>query len=162
MAYEANSRLAPLRAGLVARSLAAMRASEALRAAWRVFVLTRVAILAVAFFAALSLGPAGQGGLGERNAAKFDVPALTHPLGGFGDLALSPLARWDAVWYLQIADSGYLDVHPRAAFFPLYPLLARAGGELGGGSPGAVLVAAYVVSLLAFLGALYLLYRLTA
>jgi hypothetical protein len=111
-------------------------------------------------FAALTAGPAA-GGLPERNARVFDSPELTHPLGGFGDVALSPLARWDAVWYLRIADSGYgEDEDARAAFFPLYPLLVRAVGELGGGSRGALLLGSYAVALAALLGALYLLHRL--
>jgi mannosyltransferase PIG-V len=153
MAYEANSRTQVL-----ARAFAV---PDALRAAWRTALVTRVAVLAVAFFAALSLGGPGSEGLGERNAAKFDVPALTHPLGGFGDLTLSPLARWDAVWFLSVADSGYQGAAPqRAAFFPLYPLAVRTVGELGGGSRGALLVAAYLVSLAAFVAALYLLHRL--
>jgi len=133
------------------------RTSEALRAAWTPFWLSRAAVACVAVFAAIAMGPA-QGGLAQRNADRFDEPALTHPLGG----ALSPLARWDAVWYLRIADSGYGGSQARAAFFPLYPLLVRAAGELGGGSPGARLVAAYVISLAAFLAALVLLWRLTS
>ncbi len=155
MAYQANSRAL---AGALPRSASA---SEALRAAWAPFCLSRGAVALVAVFAALSFGP-DQGGLAARNAASFDEPTLTHPLGGAGDLALSPLARWDAVWYLRIADSGYGDAQPRVAFFPLYPLLVRGAGELGGGSPGARLVAAYLLSLAAFLAALVLLYRLTA
>jgi hypothetical protein len=155
MAYQANFR--PL-AGV--RPLSAP-ASEALRAAWAPFWLTRGAIALVAVFAALSFGP-DQGGLAARNAASFDEPALTHPLGGVGDLALAPLARWDAVWYLRIADSGYGEARPRVAFFPLYPLLVRGAGELGGGSPGARLIAAYLISLAAFLAALALLHRLVA
>ena len=91
-----------------------MRRSEALRAAWRVFVPTRLAVLLVAIFAALSFGPA-TGGLAEINAARFDEVALTRPI---AEPLLAPLARWDAVWYLRIADSGYGDSAPRAAFFP--------------------------------------------
>ncbi len=115
----------------------------------------------MAVFAALSFGPA-TGGLAAENAQKFDEPALTHPLGGLGDTLLSPLARWDSVWYLRIAGSGYADSEVRAAFFPLYPLLARGLSELGGGSDGALLIAAYLVSLAAFLAALVLLHRLVA
>ena len=88
--------------------------------AW--FVSTRAAVLLVAIFAALSFGPAS-GGLARENAAKFDDPALTH---GLAEPLLAPLARWDSVWYLRIADSGYGESAPRAAFFPLYPLLVRA------------------------------------
>jgi Gpi18-like mannosyltransferase len=82
------------------------------------------------------------------------------PFRNFLDLLLSPLARWDAIWYLSIAGTGYNRVHSRAAFFPLYPLLVRAVGELGGALPGALLLASYAVSLLAFAGALVLLHRL--
>lgn len=141
-------------AGLFARA----RESEAVRMAWRAFAWSRLAILAVAVFAALSAGTAA-----ERNADKFDVAALTSPLGGFGDLLVSPLARWDAVWYLSIAGEGYAGADsPRHAFFPLYPLLARGVAELGGGGAAAILIAAYAVSLAAFFAALVLLYRLTA
>src|SRR5215210_1703766 len=163
MAYEAT----PARA----RWFAAARDSEAFRAALRVAVTTRVAVLLVAIFAALSFGPAS-GGLARENAAQFDDPALTHSL---ADPLLAPLARWDSVWYLRIADSGYgrnaspgsghrpllaQDSMPRAAFFPLYPLLVRGVGTLFGGSHGALLAAAYLISLVAFLGALALLHRL--
>jgi Mannosyltransferase (PIG-V) len=141
-------------AGLVTR----VRASESVRMAWRAFVWSRLAILAVAVFAALSAGAAV-----ERNAGKFDVPAVTSPLGGFGDLVASPLARWDAVWYLTVAGDGYAGADsPRHAFFPLYPMLARIGAVFGGGGSGAALLAAYAVSLAAFFAALVLLYRLTA
>ena len=121
---------------------------------------SRLAILAVAVFAALS---AGQGGVGAANADRFDEPSLTRPLGGLGDAVASPLAHWDAVWYLGIADSGYPSADsPRVAFFPLYPLLTRATAAVGGGSEGALLLAGYAVSLAALLGALVLLYRLAA
>ena len=134
-----------------------MRESEAFRVAVRLGVSSRFAVLLVAIFAALSFGPAS-GGLARENAHKFDEPALTHAL---ADPLLAPLARWDSVWYLRIADSGYGDSAPRAAFFPLYPLLVRGVATVLGGSHGALLVAAYLVSLAAFLGALTLLYRLT-
>ena len=135
-----------------------MRRSEALRAAWRVFLPTRVAVLLVAIFAALSFGPA-TGGLAAENAARFDDPALTHAA---AEPILAPLARWDAVWYLRIADSGYGDSAPRAAFFPLYPLLIRSVAAVAGGSEAALLIGSYFVSLAAFLGALTLLHRLVS
>jgi hypothetical protein len=150
MAYEATP--------TSARAVAAVRASEAVRDAWRVFWPTRVAVLLVAIFAALSFGPA-TGGLAAENAAKFDVPELTH---AFADPLLSPLARWDAVWYLRIADSGYGGSEVRAAFFPLYPLLVRGLATPFGASPAALLGAAYAVALAALLGALVLLHRLVS
>lgn len=129
-----------------------------LRAAWSVFWATRAAVLVVAVFAALSFGPA-MGGLAERNAEVFDEPELTRSL---AEPLLSPLARWDAAWYLRIAESGYGGSDVRAAFFPLYPLLVRAVAAPFGASPEALLLAAYVVSLAAFLGALVLLHRLVS
>src|SRR3954464_12709979 len=84
-------------------AIASLRDSEAVRAAVRIGVSTRLAVLLVAIFAALSFGPAS-GGLARENAVKFDDPALTHAI---ADPLLAPLARWDSVWYLRIADSGY-------------------------------------------------------
>jgi hypothetical protein len=139
------------------RAVAAVRDSAALRAALRIGASSRLAVLLVAVFAALSFGPAS-GGLARENAEKFDEPALTHAI---ADPLLAPLARWDSVWYLRIADSGYGDSAPRAAFFPLYPLLVRGVGTVLGGSQAALLVAAYLISLAAFLAALVLLHRLT-
>jgi hypothetical protein len=115
-------------------------------------------VLLVAVFAALSFGPAS-GGLAAENAVKFDTPELSHAL---ADPLLAPLARWDAVWYLRVADSGYGESEARAAFFPLYPLLVRGLAEPFGASPAALLAAAYLVALGAFLGALTLLHRLVS
>jgi hypothetical protein len=150
MAFEAT----PAQAG----PIRAASRSEALRVAWRIAWTTRLAVLLVAVFAALSFGPAA-GGLARENANKFDEPALTHPL---APELLSPLARWDAVWYLRIADSGYGSSPVRAAFFPLYPLLVRGLAIPLGGSPAALLAASYLVALAAFVGALALLYRLAS
>ncbi|HEX2070767.1 MAG TPA: mannosyltransferase family protein [Thermoleophilaceae bacterium] len=144
--------------GAFAWLFARVRASESVRMAWRAFVWSRLAILGVAVFAALSAGDAI-----EPNAGKFGVPWVTSPLGGFGDVLAEPLARWDAVWYLTIANDGYDGADsPRHAFFPLYPMLTRVLAVFGGGGPGPMLIAAYVVSLAAFFAALVLLYRLTA
>jgi hypothetical protein len=150
MAYEATP--------TAARVVAAVSGSDALRAAWSVFWSTRLAVLLVAVFAALSFGPAA-GGLAERNAAMFDEPELTRSL---AEPLLSPLARWDAAWYLRIAESGYAGSDARAAFFPLYPLLVRGLATPFGASPEALLLASYAVALAAFLGALVLLHRLVS
>jgi hypothetical protein len=115
-------------------------------------------VLLVALFAALSFGPA-TGGLAADNAARLDDARLTH---AFADPLFVPLARWDAVWYLRVADSGYGESKERAAFFPLYPLLVRAVATPFGATPAALLTAAYVIALAAFFGALALLYRLVS
>lgn len=67
--------------------------------------------------------------------------------------------RFDALWFLRIADDGYRDGDGSAAFFPGYPLLTRAVSATIGGHP---LAAGLLVSNLAFLGALIALYFLTA
>ena len=85
----------------------------------------------------------------------FDPGGVTVPFGGLGDALVAPGARWDAVWYLAIANDGYLDP-ARTAFFPLYPLAVRAVGELVR-SP---LLAGLLVSWTALAVALYLLHRL--
>ena len=105
----------------------------------------------------------GAGGRLERNAEQVRPPALTRRSAASATSSSAPLARWDAVWFLAIANArlrgGRLAAH---AFFPLYPLLSRGLAELGGGSAGALLIAAYAVSLAAFFAALVLLYRLAA
>src|SRR3954451_4450958 len=124
--------------------------AEALRAAGLALVWSRLLVLAVA------VGVVAVAGVDAGNQANFDQPGLTHPFSGALDSLLSPLARWDSAWYLDIAHSGYAG--PSTAFFPLYPLLVRAVAV--GGSPGALLVASYAVSLAALGGSLYLMYRL--
>jgi hypothetical protein len=141
---------------------------RAARTALGAFVLSRGIVAVVAVFAAGNV---------DSVESRHDIPRLTHPFGAWPlselfDGLLSPLARWDAVWFLQIAQHGYMGGDPlydaggelvseehRAAFFPLYPLAVRAVAGFTN-SAGASLIAAYVVSLGAFLGALYLLYRL--
>jgi hypothetical protein len=69
--------------------------------------------------------------------------------------ALSYWASWDGAWYEAIAQHGYADT-ASTAYFPLYPLLMRAGMEIG--LPPSV--AGVVISLAAFLAALFFIYEL--
>ncbi|MEA2422519.1 MAG: hypothetical protein QOF55_1618 [Thermoleophilaceae bacterium] len=133
-------------------AIARRRLSEAARSAGVAFLWSRLLVGAVAVAVVVIVGVDG------HSAQAFDSPVLTHPFGGLGDSLLSPLARWDSVWYLDIARSGYGG--PSTAFFPLYPMLVRALAPTG--DPGALLLAGYAVSLLALFGALYLLHRLVA
>lgn len=68
--------------------------------------------------------------------------------------------RWDAGWYLTIAEHGY-SYHPdyasSVAFFPLYPLLIRLTDFL---LPGTTVMAALIVSNVALVAALFYIYRL--
>src|SRR4051794_4610554 len=124
--------------------------AEALRSAVLTVVSTRLLVLVVAVAAVAIFG------VHAGNEASFDTPGLTHPFGGLADTLLSPLARWDSAWYLDIAHSGYAG--PSSAFFPLYPVLVRGFAFVS--APGALLISAYAVSLAALLGALYLMHRL--
>ncbi len=131
--------------------------ATAVRDTLRVLLLSRVIVFAVAFLTVVVLGAED-----EAQSAESDAELLTHPFGAVGDALLSPLARWDSIWYLAIADHGYgSDVVSQhsVAFFPLYPLLVWVVSGLGA-SFELQLVAAFVVSLAAFAGALYLLHRL--
>jgi mannosyltransferase PIG-V len=88
----------------------------------------------------------------------FDPGAVTRPFGPAGNAVVAPLARWDSVWYLAIANDGYpADDARRTAFFPLYPLLLRTADTVVR-SP---ILAGALVSLVCFGIALVVLHRLT-
>jgi hypothetical protein len=79
----------------------------------------------------------------------------------------APLLKWDALWYMRIADSWYQytpQVNPTegqsVAFFPLYPLLVKLGNWLMGGSATTLPVSALLVASLAALIGISVLYRL--
>jgi len=74
----------------------------------------------------------------------------------FGHLFLGVFARWDAGWFLRIAEHGY-DTKQSAAFFPLYPLCVRALAVV----LRSHLAAGFVISLVSAAGAAAILYRLS-
>jgi hypothetical protein len=118
--------------------------------AWRAFWLSRVVVWAA------GLGAIAVWGVHAGHRVAFDPTGTTRPFGAFGDLLVAPAARWDSVWYLDIAHSGYGGASgDRTAFFPLYPLLVKVVGLLG--SP---LIAAIAISCAAFVVALAALHRL--
>jgi hypothetical protein len=120
---------------------------------WHALWTSRLAVWAAGVFGLLWFGRA-------PGTTGFDSAGLTAPFSPFANLLLAPTARWDSVWYLAIARDGYADQadHAKTAFYPLYPLLMRAGGWIVG-SP---LVAGVLISLACFLAALALLQRLAA
>lgn len=97
-----------------------------------------------------------------------DVPGRTAPAASSGwHNAIDATERQDAVWYLRLADDGWSGDDASAAFFPLYPLTVRAVAWILPDSwpefwPGDELMAALLVSNVAFLGALLALFALTA
>lgn len=129
------------------------RLSEPWREAGLIFLVTRGALFLLAPFAYLTLP--------KIDPAIQDFPplvdrALTDTFTGLGHYVIDIWARWDSVWYLQIAQHGYSAIDNSTAFFPLYPLLLSVFRPifLGNG-----VLAGMFVSLTACLLAFYLLYR---
>jgi len=79
-------------------------------------------------------------------------------LGGWAELVLGVWQRFDTLWYVKIATHGYSLEDGSTVYFPLYPLLIRL---LGKALLGNYLLAALVISNLAYIGLLFYLYRLT-
>jgi hypothetical protein len=123
---------------------------RALSGAWRAFVMSRLLVWAGAVVGVFGFG---------TSAFRELNPAAGDPADSLSGVLLAPADRWDAGWFLAIAEDGY-DVgedSSRAAFFPLYPLAVRIVAE-----PFDTFdVAGVLVSLVALFVALYLLYRLT-
>ena len=71
--------------------------------------------------------------------------------------AVDAALRWDATWYVSIAEQGY-EGRPTAAFFPAYILVVRATDAV---LPIGIVGSAVLVSNAAFLLALLALFRLT-
>jgi hypothetical protein len=96
------------------------------------------------------------------NLALPPVPALGYfmpELPGVAHYLLQPWRNWDGHWYTIAVLQGY-DYHEAVtAFFPLYPALLWAGNWL---LDGQIELAGVLISNLALLGALFLLYQLLA
>jgi hypothetical protein len=130
-----------------------------LAAALRAFAGTRPAVFLVAFFAVLTIGLGPKPGFILSREPLYNLPA-----------------RFDAGWYGDIALDGYTWDHTfqrqrNIAFFPALPILMRPVGVLFGMNDRTVprerrmlraLWAGVVISLAAFLWALYYVARLTA
>lgn len=123
--------------------------AEVARIVWRAFWTSRLVVLLSGMFAVLQFGP-------SPGWKAFDPFGLTTPFGYFGNLLAAPFARWDSVWYLEIAHFGYRDQLGRTAFFPLYPGLIHVVGTVISSD----LVAGVLISLVCFAVALFLLYQL--
>jgi hypothetical protein len=136
--------------------VAARRSSRSAeqRAAWTFSLRAALASRALVWIAGL-IGLAVFG----RNAhefAAFDAARVTAPFqSAVANFLFAPAARWDSVWYLTIAHSGYTSAQS-SAMFPLYPLLIHVGALMFGSE----LVVGLAISLASLLAAFYLLYRL--
>jgi Gpi18-like mannosyltransferase len=113
-----------------------------------------------------SIWPMRNGKALKGKYAGESLAESSHTVGDiFPYLGVSPtrnetLALWqrfDTNWYLRIAAYGYQGLAGSTAYFPLYPLLIRAFSFVIGPMFSAVLI-----SNLALIGALVLLYRLVS
>lgn len=78
--------------------------------------------------------------------------------GGVAGLFLGVWQRFDTLWYLKIAQMGYSPADGSTVYFPLYPLLTRVVGKA---MLGNYLVAALIISNVAYIAMLFCLYKLT-
>ncbi len=117
---------------------------------WRWFVLSRLLVWTVGGAAVLFLGTTA------LNAHSYDPSGISTSLGPVGNLLAAPALRWDAIWYLQIAEHGYRSAQD-AGFFPLYPLLIHLGALL----TGSAVLSGVLISLVALFVGLELVRRLT-
>jgi len=139
LSYGTPSRAAALAVGLfsLAKVLVAARFVHTVRDVLITFVTTRIPIIVIAELASTVIAQRP----GEH------VAESANPL-------LAVWGRWDAVHYLDIAQSGYYGTD--MAFFPLYPLLIRLAGMFVGND----LIAGFVISNVAFFFALLFFYKL--
>jgi hypothetical protein len=112
-----------------------------------IFLWSRLAIWLTAAAAYLLFEPNR-----SPRAGQWDT-ALQHDLGWLLDMG----ARWDAGWYLRIAQDGYSYPSFTPAFYPLYPALTGAVGRV---LAEHYVLAGTIVSLVACAAAFVLLYRL--
>lgn len=92
-------------------------------------------------------------------ASQYDAEEVFpyHGIPPDPSLLLSVWQRFDANWYLKIATTGYSETDGSMVYFPFYPFAIRF---LGNFFPGGLLVAAILVSNLAFIGLVYFLYQI--
>jgi hypothetical protein len=77
--------------------------------------------------------------------------------GGPAGLLLGVWQRFDTLWYVKIAAQGYSPQDGSAVYFPFYPLLTKLLGKVFLDS---YLLAALLISNLAYVGVLFYLYKL--
>ena len=102
------------------------------------------------------LGAAAWGLTREQASVTPNGPPATLTNGWHN--AITGWNKQDSLWFLEIAQHGYSSHNSSAAFYPGYPILIRVVGYVCFGHP---LLAAYLVSNIALLAALVVLYRLT-
>lgn len=122
---------------------------EALRYCAIVFVIVRLGLFLIGLLA-VGLLPANN----PTHVPGWSAPPIAHSW----SVMFTAWERWDALWYLRIATHGYAASDGSAAFFPGYPFAVRDLAWITGGHP---LRGAYLVSNVALVIGLVLVYRLT-
>lgn len=123
-----------------------------MHSAWRALWASRLVILFAGMAGILQIGTP------SRAAVAYDPGRLTAPFGYLANAVVAPLARWDSVWYLTIAEHGYAHIRERMAFYPLYPAMIHVLGWVTRSD----LVAGVLISLVSLAVALVLLQRLVS
>jgi hypothetical protein len=128
----------------------------------KVFIAVRVGLFVLALVSVALLPSAVE----IRDAASLSIPGpvgvpgwAAHPITHGWHNLFTAWERFDALWFLRIADAGYRTGDGSAAFFPGYPLAIRAVSLVLGGRPFA---AAMLVSNASMFGAMCALYFLTS
>ena len=94
-------------------------------------------------------------GLIQYEAGSKYYLGINPIINGWKGALIGVWQRWDAIYYMQIAQTGY-KTNEASAFFPLYPILGRALGLL---THSDSLFALLIISNLAYLFTLILLYQ---
>ena len=128
------------------RGLGRVLASSSVTA--RAFVASRLIVILAGAIGVLTAS--------QRPRAIFNSAGMSPHLGTVGNVIFGPAVRWDAFFYVAIADHGY-SAPGAPAFFPLYPTLMHALGWVVGSTAGA----GVAISFASFALALVLLGRLT-
>lgn len=130
--------------------LRALTSSDGWRSAWKPFVATRAGVFLAGLMAVYTIGiPVDAGRTRIANSE-----------------AVNLAMRWDAGWYLHIARVGYRwdpareSEKQNIAFFPFFPMTLYVVGRLFGGEGSAFALSGTVISHVAFLWSLILLYHL--
>ncbi|HJP65772.1 MAG TPA: hypothetical protein VKA30_05645, partial [Actinomycetota bacterium] len=98
-------------------------------------LLTLLGLIAVAVLPHVPPGGADAGALGQV-PGPVGVPGWpAHEITSGWHNVFLVWERFDALWFLRVAASGYRATDGSLAFFPLFPLLARWVGVAVGGHP---------------------------
>jgi hypothetical protein len=116
----------------------------------RALLASRLVVWAAGLVALAAFGRNGP------TVAALDMNGATAPFSSAAaNFMFAPAARWDSVWYLVIAHTGYYSFRS-SGMFPLYPLLIRYGSMVFGSE----LIVGVGISLVSAAAAFYLMYRL--